>query len=291
MQFSSVALPLQSWTGGIESSMSKKRNASKRHTRIQPHTHVQHSSTMQYSTTFKWKCKYKQKYQCKYQYQYQHPYNAISARYRAARYFAAQQGFKHYSTAQHSAVQCKAMRYNANAMQYTAVQSCKCNSIQYHPLLTRLYTEYTVSHYAAEGPPSPPPSTWSLELITRNPESVLNSKSRESLEVPRTLGSPMVQGFAVQTCINMDREEFRLGTTKGQAKPLTINMGFQTEQNLHGKPQTPDSVSSAHQVSRGSGLLELSAGALPRYSANPALLRGVSSQSITVALPSISQPC
>ena len=134
-------------------------------------------------------------------------------------------------------------------------------------------------------------STWSLELITRNPESVLNSKSRESLEVPRTLGSPMVQGFAVQTCINMDREEFRLGTTKGQAKPLTINMGFQTEQNLHGKPQTPDSVSSAHQVSRGSGPLELSAGALPRYSANPALLRGVSSQSITVALPSISQPC
>jgi len=59
----------------------------------------------------------------------------------------------------------------------------------------------------------------------------------QSLEVPRTLGSPMVQGFAVQT-----------------------------------------------------GPLELSAGALPRYSANPALLRGVSSQSITVALPSISQP-
>ena len=118
MQFSSVALPLQSWTGGIESSMSKKRNASKRHTRIQPHTHVQHSSTMQYSTTFKWKCKYKQKYQCKYQYQYQHPYNAISARYRAARYFAAQQGFKHYSTAQHSAV----------TVQGNAIQ-CKRNAI------------------------------------------------------------------------------------------------------------------------------------------------------------------
>mmetsp|Transcript_76146 Transcript_76146/g.182148 ORF Transcript_76146/g.182148 Transcript_76146/m.182148 type:complete len:200 (-) Transcript_76146:227-826(-) len=59
----------------------------------------------------------------------------------------------------------------------------------------------------------------------------------QSLEVPRRLGSPMVQGFAVQT-----------------------------------------------------GPLEFSAGILPTYSANPALLSGVSSQSITVALPPISQP-